>query len=173
MLAASTAAWAGHSSPPALPVIDACLNSGGAGPVLDHARALAAHILLQADIRLLWHTDLHTCLAAPRALVITLSLDTPGLDHPGALAYALPFSRTRAVLFYDRITRAADPPLVPYLLAFALAHEITHLLQGIDRHSPTGIMKAHWDSRDYADMLRGSFRFAPEDVQLIRLGANR
>src|ERR1022692_4428845 len=28
------------------------------------------------------------------------------------------------------------------------SNEITHVLQGMTRHSETGIMKAHWDDRD-------------------------
>jgi hypothetical protein len=41
-------------------------------------------------------------------------------------------------------------------------HEITHVLEGIDRHSATGIMKDRWDDNDYAEMRRKPLRFAPE-----------
>jgi hypothetical protein len=55
-------------------------------------------------------------------------------------------------------------------LAHVLAHEITHMLQGTDRHSDSGIMKARWNSEDYFEMLRTPLSFTEADVQLIRRG---
>jgi hypothetical protein len=53
------------------------------------------------------------------------------------------------------------------LLAHVLVHEITHVLEGISRHSATGIMKDRWDDNDYSEMRRKPLRFAQEDVNLI------
>jgi hypothetical protein len=53
------------------------------------------------------------------------------------------------------------------VLAHVLVHEITHVLEGIDRHSATGIMKAHWNYNDYLEMRRKPLPFAHEDVNLI------
>jgi hypothetical protein len=58
---------------------------------------------------------------------------------------------------------------LPHLLAHVLVHEITHILQGVARHSETGIMKAHWTPVDYRQMLVHPLPFAPEDVQLLQL----
>ena len=58
----------------------------------------------------------------------------------------------------------------PRLLSYVLAHEIAHILQGVDRHSETGIMKASWDEGDYFDMGRGRLKFTPSDIDLIHLG---
>jgi hypothetical protein len=87
-------------------------------------------------------------------------------EHPGAMAYALPYSRTTIVVFYDRVQAAAVPPL----LAHVLAHEITHVLEGLAVHSATGIMKAKWTSKDYVEMRRRALQFTDEDVILIRHG---
>ena len=63
-----------------------------------------------------------------------------------------------------------NPALVPYLLAHVLVHEIGHILQGIDRHSGSGVMKARWSSADYHEMARLHFGFTQEDIELIRIG---
>jgi hypothetical protein len=56
------------------------------------------------------------------------------------------------------------------VMAPVLVHEITHVLEGIERHSATGIMKARWNDRDYFEMRQGSLGFAQEDVDLIYAG---
>jgi hypothetical protein len=57
----------------------------------------------------------------------------------------------------DGVTRTSD------VLAHAMTHEITHLLQGIARHSGIGVMKAHWESKDFDLMVQHPLPFAPED----------
>lgn len=71
------------------------------------------------------------------------------------------------MIFYDRIRRVATENQQPYVLAHAMAHEIAHLLQGVRRHSTTGVMKAHWDQRDIFEM-RHLLVFTPEDIRMIR-----
>ena len=77
-------------------------------------------------------------------------------------------------MLFDRIKQNAGSAVdVPTLLAHVMTHEITHLLEGISRHSVTGVMKAHWDARDFADMVRAPLPFAPEDIDLIQSGMVR
>src|ERR1017187_6710765 len=45
--------------------------------------------------------------------------------------------------------------------------EITHVLQGMTRHSETRIMKAHWDDRDLRKISSKGLAFTPHDVLLI------
>ena len=56
------------------------------------------------------------------------------------------------------------------LLAHVLVHELTHLLEGVPRHSASGIMKAHWDENDYSRMLLAPLPFAAEDIEMIWRG---
>jgi hypothetical protein len=89
-----------------------------------------------------------------------------------ALAMAMPFtdSGVRIVIFYDRV----DPLLQGHhapgatILAYILAHEIGHVLEGVARHSETGIMRARWTDNDLRQMGIGVLSFTTEDVQLIR-----
>jgi hypothetical protein len=56
------------------------------------------------------------------------------------------------------------------LLAHLIAHEVTHVLERVSRHSETGLLKAHWTSRDYAEMDRHPLAFTADDIVLIQLG---
>jgi hypothetical protein len=149
--------------------VTACLNSGANGSMVYRGQAIAAEILKNAGIRLDWRRDERTC-AHGQGIVVTVSLETPPNQHAGALAYALPFDSTRVVLFYDRVLSAASPALAPRLLGHVLAHEIVHILQGVDAHSASGIMKPHWYKRDYEAMRRAPLPFTPEDLALIDRG---
>jgi hypothetical protein len=53
---------------------------------------------------------------------------------------------------------------------YVLVQEITHVLQGIKRHSDEGIVKAHWDAYDYYRMQSKDLDFTQTDLNLIRLG---
>jgi hypothetical protein len=59
---------------------------------------------------------------------------------------------------------------MPHLLAHVLVHEITHILQGVTRHSAEGVMKAQWTQEDLSSMLRKSLEFTSLDVDLIHDG---
>jgi hypothetical protein len=44
------------------------------------------------------------------------------------------------------------------------------MLQGVEVHSASGVMKAHWDNRDYADTQRGYLKFTKDDLDPINRG---
>ncbi len=150
--------------------VTVCLSPGNHATILYRGQAVATQIFKQAGVRLAWRTDERSCLSARNGIVVTLSLMTPQGQHPGALAYSLPFERTRIVLFYDRVVSAVKPAVAPNLMGHVLAHEIAHLLQAINRHSASGIMKPYWDSRDFVQMDHGYLNFTVEDILLIRSG---
>ena len=139
---------------------------------LQRAEALASRIFASADVRIAWHG------LAPsgwkgqnRVIIIQLELDTPASYHTGALGHALPYEGVHISIFYSRIRQMDQQDLEATLLAHAIVHEMTHLLQGIARHSATGVMKAHWDSHDYLEMKRHFLALTPEDIQMIRNAA--
>jgi hypothetical protein len=169
VLAAAPGAWAADHGPAPKRIVTACLNPGANGSMMYRGQATAAQILSKAGIRLEWRRDERTC-AENNGIVVTVSLDTPMDRHPGALAYALPFERTRVVLFYDRVLSAAGPSVAPSLLGHVLAHEIVHILQGVDAHSSRGIMKSRWEKQDYDAMQRGILPFTREDLSLLGRG---
>jgi hypothetical protein len=156
MLAAGMG-WAGDAAQDPTRVVKACMNPGADAGMMFRGQATAARILKQAGVRLEWKNDERAC-AHGNGFVIKVSRQTPPSRHPRALAYAMPFERTHIVLFYDRVLTTATPAATPYLVGYVLAHEIVHMLQGIEQHSAAGVMKANWEAGDYADMQRGRLR---------------
>jgi hypothetical protein len=90
--------------------------------------------------------------------------------RPGSLAFSTLGAQggTRIQVFYNRVVEAAPAQLRPFILAHVLEHEITHVLEGVSRHSETGVMKARWDTGDYRQMSRAPLPFAAEDIRLIQ-----
>jgi hypothetical protein len=82
----------------------------------------------------------------------------------------LPYEGTHIVLFWDRIASAGSARDTPYLLAHVLVHEVTHILQGVPRHSETGVMKAVFTATDVGGMEFHLLPFTAEDLELIRSG---
>ena len=145
-----------------------CIEDGKHAGVAD-ATAKASSLLLSAGVKLEWQAELSDCKGHPDEMVVSFRAMTPKTFHPGALAYAFPYEGVHIELFYDRIAQA-DPGLLPSLMANVIVHEMTHILQGIDRHSASGVMKAVWTSSDYTLMKRGLLRFTALDVEMIRNG---
>jgi hypothetical protein len=145
-----------------------CIDFGGQPAIRYKAIAIAAEILKDAGVQTEFKDGRRSCATLENAIVVTISEQTPAKDHPGALAYAMPFERTSIVVFYDRV--AAIPADTPSLLGHVLVHEIAHMFQGVEHHSSTGVMKAKWDRHDYLGMQRHALHFTEEDVMLIRQG---
>jgi hypothetical protein len=124
-----------------------------------------------ADVRVVWRDGAPSTveLAGERPIVVHFVLHTQASDHPGALAFALPFEGTHVRIFYDRV-RLANPQWSQAVLAHVLVHEITHLLQRLNRHSESGIMKAHWTAYDYREMTFRPLPFTPGDIERIHAG---
>ena len=147
-----------------------CMNPGANSPAIYRARGIAARILKEANVQVEFKDDERFCAALGNAITITVSVQTPDNLHPGALAYAMPFERSRVVVFYDRILSSVKSDAVPILLGHVLAHEVAHMLEAAEHHSSSGVMKQKWDYRDYVEMQRKPLRFTEEDLLLIRRG---
>jgi len=140
--------------------------------VLHLAEGIAGAMFATAGVRIEWHGhSLEGVLPRVRALAIGLASNTPDRLLPGALGFARVYEGVHIDVFCDRLDRLApgSKMAVP-LLAHVLVHEITHMLQGIDRHSENGVMKAYWTASDYAEMASSPLPFTPVDIQLIHLG---
>jgi len=148
-----------------------CLDRGADPAVIAHAQAIAAEMLSRVGIATKWYSYRGSCLRRPdNPIAIRIVSHVPENHHPDALAAARPFDGIRIEVFYERVKGAVDSGLVPRLLAHVLVHEITHIIQGTDSHSDFGIMKAHWNTDDYHQMMHAPLGFTEEDLQLIRNG---
>jgi hypothetical protein len=108
------------------------------------------------------------------AVRVLLSETTPEDLLPAALAVAYPYSGcTKSItVFVDRIRQIAKGRFreETSLTGYVLAHEIAHVLQGVDRHSDAGVMKASWSLEDRLAIFKGRLEFLEDDVQLMRRG---
>ena len=146
--------------------------------VLSRARRVAADILAPAGVNLQWNRKSPVIPCARPSIAIGFAEDTTARFLPGAIAYALPYAGggTRITPFLDRMApllKLANASQSGILLGHVLAHEITHVLQGIARHSGSGLMKARFSESDFQQMLIRPMPLAPEDTRLIQQALNR
>ena len=132
------------------------------------AKTVSSRIFAGIGVKIQWH-NFGDC--PPQGIRISFLNETPSSLMPGALAYALPYEGTHIVVFYDRVKK--NPGNVSILLGHVIAHEVTHIVQGVMRHSESGVMKAHWTVSDYQRMAWEPLKFTDYDVQLIQSGLGR
>ena len=99
-----------------------------------------------------------------------MAIDTPTEFVPGAFAFARVYEGVHITVFWDRVQRMTSSLVAGVVLGHVLVHEITHILQGIDRHSETGVMKARWTGEDFFQMTWKPLSFTPGDIYLIQRG---
>ena len=141
-------------------------DSAGDMLLVAQAKRLASQMFAGIEVKIVWRVGLPA--AGQKGVIgIEIVTNTPESLHPSALAYSRPYEGVHIRIFWDRIQRMPFPNKV---LAHVMVHEITHILEGIDRHSGEGIMKAHWSDADFGSMGIKPLSFAPEDVLMIHNG---
>jgi len=87
----------------------------------------------------------------------------PSASTAGAIAAARPFGWSEtSITIYELplqrfVSQYANAPEV--VLAYILAHELAHVMQRLDHHSASGILKARWSYREYYRMLSRTLTF--------------
>lgn len=73
-------------------------------------------------------------------------------------------------VFYDRVNELNRDWRVslPDILGHVMAHEIGHLLLGLNSHSVAGIMRGYWESEELKAVERGRLLFSVEQSRLMR-----
>jgi hypothetical protein len=106
---------------------------------------------------------------------VDLEAGLPGADRAGSMAYAMPYQegRARIHVFVGQVASMVPANRMGILLGHVLVHEITHVLEGVSRHSGQGVMKAHWDIPDFRAMEAHALPFDDLDVLLIHAGVRR
>jgi hypothetical protein len=170
VLGAARAAEPGDGPESVVPVY---VNQGHENPfILVQAEVLAGRMFAAAGVKVRWCNGLQSCLDKPGVIIVSLEGSTRSTFSPGGLASAQPYEGIHVEVAYDRL-KAAPTSVQPTLLAHVLVHEITHILQGISRHSQTGVMKAQWNETDFGVMLKTPLPFTAEDIELIHMGLEK
>jgi hypothetical protein len=153
------------------PTVVICLVADPNRQIMSAAETLANQIFTSIRVTIRWHES-PVCPAAPEVPVfMVIRTATPKTYFPDALGVALPLEGSHAWVFYDRVQRAVrDDKHLTALLAHVMVHEIAHVLQGINRHSESGILKANWSEREIAQMAVLPLAFTPTDATLIHMG---
>jgi hypothetical protein len=140
---------------------------------LAFGEGIASEIFGKIGVRVKWRHCMPPAgqVRREQAMVVRFLADSADQRQGGAFAFALPYEGSTITILYRRMKWAEhDPTLAPSLLAHVLAHEIAHNLQGVNRHSETGIMKPRWAGDDYAAMSMRPLAFEPHDIELIHQG---
>lgn len=97
-----------------------------------------------------------------------------GRNTESVLGWTPSGQRSRTYVFYERVEALvlnSFPRVslrVPRVLAYAVAHELGHLLIPLaNAHSEKGIMKAQLDRNDLAELFSGSLGFSGKESELI------
>ena len=168
------AALAGSMAPAAERTLTVYVDDRSGAPlaVFSRAQRITGEMFEAIGVRLKWRfrepgvSDL-----TEQPIVMTLTRHRPADYQPGAWASAQAFEGVHLEIMYDRLAQpGSSPNLVSALLAQVMAHEITHLLQGINRHSSAGVMKARLTDADFVAIQYKPLSFDPHDVSLIHRG---
>ena len=172
IVAAALADQSAHAAEAGQTVVVYLANEHVAVDTQLFAKDQASKVLARIGVRIEWRPVGHAPLQV-NALVVEMVEQGSRNECVGALACAKPYEGIHIRVFYDRF-QATPENLKRTLLAYVLVHEITHILQGVSRHSESGIMKVRWDADDYVRMTRKGLPFTEQDVFLIKRGlANR
>ena len=140
------------------------------------SKDLAVKILRNVGIDVEWRSGDPTpnVLLTEQPVIVKVVSDQRVSGPPGVLAYAMPYEGAQIRVLYHRIARNHPEEYeAQVVLAYVLVHEIAHLLQGVARHSDSGIMKKLWAPCDIWAMRTGKLSFEPLDLELIRDGLTK
>jgi hypothetical protein len=175
-------AWQGvGKSRPA--TVDVYLNDrDDTAKLLEPGTWVASGIFSRIGIRVKWHTGDPPAVAG-RGAALQPAFGIRTVEHApewatwGVLASSeLHGSSGEIITVYrDHVQSflAEHPTLLDAALGYILAHELAHVMQGIARHSTTGILTPKWSAYDYQHMKYRVLAFTQSDVKLIHQGLAR
>src|SRR5260370_30619151 len=114
--------------------------------VVIKAKTVAGDIFAGIGVELGWSKVTMDGPSGIRRIAARLEIASGPNDRPDALAYAtVGLEADRKIhVFIDRVAAMVPESSLGTLLGHVLAHEITHVLEGVPRHSGSGRMKARW-----------------------------
>jgi hypothetical protein len=141
------------------------------------AKPIVARMFAEIGVRVEWRTgdprpQLEQGCGRRSVAVRFAALQHPNVDAT-VLAFALPYTAgVQITVLLDQLSplSRSKPIHARALLAHVLVHEISHVLQGINRHSESGVMRALWSDDEQNQMVERPLPFTPDDVELIHCG---
>jgi hypothetical protein len=151
-------------------------QAGVAADTLARAKTETARIYGEAGVDVIWMD--HAAVEAARNFAIRLLIRRAVSAREsvlGSVAGDTHETGGLASVFYDRVLRSAHERRqdVAGVLAYAMAHEMGHLLLPFPAHAASGIMRSAWDGDDLRHIANGSLRFSASQTAAIRAKASR
>jgi hypothetical protein len=149
-------------------------QAGVATPLLDQAKADVQRVLGEAGVQIEWLEVPPESSGGRFTVQVVLRRRPTGFaGGPTVMGSTLGASHETSgtsFVFLDRVLQRAHEREqdVARVLAYAIAHELGHLLLPYPAHSETGIMRAEWDGDDLRHIASGMLRFTPAEGALIR-----
>ena len=115
----------------------------------------------------------HMPIAQVTLIILTPKMAARGHVEEGALGFAaVPTEGMGRIAYaiYDRVrdTAARAAMNEDDLLGFVMAHEIAHLMLPRGAHQETGLMRGHWNVRDFQRIDVMTLGFSPQQAAEIR-----
>jgi hypothetical protein len=161
---------------------------------LERAEGVATRIFNQAGVDVHWtrplsvETDLVKDFSAVPAgecarplasgsVRVEILSDAPNGFAPQALGYSLPCARRgiKVTIYVDRVEAVGRQTAAVFyrVLAYALTHELGHVLLRSLNHDKSGLMKAVWSKADWQRAAVAIVPFTPDQVRRISEGLPR
>lgn len=172
VLILALAAWPcfGQSKPVAVDVY--VNNRDASAQLLGSGMLLASDIFKKIGVRTNWHTG--ELREGQRGFGIRTAEHAPESASSEALAASqlVGASGVEITIYKDRVQRFLNDhhSLANGAVAYVLTHELAHAMQGVARHSESGILKTRWSPEDFQQMMYHKLAFTPSDVELIHQG---
>ena len=141
---------------------------------LTRAQAHVARIYRGTGVEVLWTDAAGTDAPGRFAIKLIIKPKASGSRVMGTAIGDTRGAGGTAFVYRDRVLDVAhERDLVDArVLAYAMAHEMGHLLLPYPAHATTGMMRAEWDSEDFRHIATGWLRFTPVQASAIRAKAS-
>ena len=138
--------------------------------VIESAKEIAARIYRDAGVAIMWKDRGAPATGATELFVriVRRSLNLPGEDF-GIAFVGGDGHGVQADIFYSGIEQlrnntTANPAQI---MGHVMAHELGHLLLGMNSHSSSGLMQAHWTDQQLRLMSKGILKFDKRQSRAI------
>ena len=148
--------------------------------LLHHSEDIAGKIFKQAGFTILWRDCTtvqvqrsETCFGARDEIAFAVRIVPHSLSLSGEV-FGVAFvgndgQGVQADVFYSGIEQLTnDTSANPAdIMGHVIAHELGHLLLGLNSHSSLGLMQAHWTDRQLRQMSMGFLKFDKRQSEAI------
>jgi hypothetical protein len=138
--------------------------------LIESAREVVASIYRDVGVAIIWkdHSDPAPSAAELFVRLVRHSLNLPGEDF-GIAFVGSDGQGVQADIFYSGIERLTNNTVAnsAQIMGHVMAHELGHLLLGMNSHSNFGVMQAHWTDQQLRLMSKGVLKFDKHQAKAI------